>query len=101
MVAADGKNLPGMVCASRAHVPSKSAAIPTIWGAFFISLLFLLRLYRRGRQTFFGDDLHDVLYGNLDDAPGFGDPFQLFIGLGVRLILLAQFSLRLECLARA
>src|SRR6266851_3641679 len=94
MVAAAGPTLPGMVWACREHAPSKSAAIPKIWRAFFISSLFPLRLYRRGGQTFFGDDLHGVLDGNLGDAAGFVDPLQLFIGLGVLLIHLSHISPR-------
>src|SRR5437016_12859304 len=100
MVAAAGPTLPGMVWACREHAPSKSAAIPKIWRAFFISSLFPLRLYRRGGQTFCGDDLHGVLDGNLGDAAGSVDPLQLFTGLAVFLILLAQISLRIRAIDR-
>src|SRR5258708_37065069 len=100
MVAAAGPTLPGMVCACSVHAPSKSAAIPTIWRALFISLFLLLHRRRRRRgQTFLSDDLHRVLHGNLRDTAGLVDPFQLFIGLGVFLILLAQIRLRIGFMA--
>src|SRR5260370_12402841 len=83
MAAAAEPTFPGTVCACRAHAPSKSAATPMIWRALFISLfLFLHRRCRRRGQSFFSDDLHRVLNGNLGDTAGLVDPLQRFIGLG-------------------
>src|SRR5713101_4331030 len=69
---------------ARSAVPaaSKSAAIPTIWRTFFISLFFFLHRRRRdSRQASFGNDLHRIFHGNLRDVAGSINPLQLFIGL--------------------
>jgi len=61
--------------------------------------LFLLLRRRRGGQSFFGKDFHRILDGNLRDTAGLVDPLQLFIGLGVFLILLAEIGLRIGFMA--
>src|ERR1700694_1106522 len=100
MVAAEGPVLPGTAWARRANAASKSEATPAIWRTLIISLfLFLHHRRRRRRQSFFGNDFHRVLDGNLRDASGLVDPFQLFIGFAVFLILLAQIGLRVGFMA--
>src|SRR5258707_4497840 len=100
MVAAEGPTLPGIVCASRAQAASKSAEIPARWRTLFIALfLFLHSRRRRSIQTLFSDDFHRILDGNLRDAAGPVDPFQLFVGFGIFLNFLAQIGLPIGFMA--
>src|SRR5438445_7952925 len=83
------------VCACAADAASASTANPKMARTFFVSLLlFLRRRSRRSRQTFFRDDLHCILYGNLGDAGTLVDPFEFLVGLGVRLQFVAPILLR-------
>src|SRR5260370_1609642 len=100
MVAAEGPTLPGMVCAGSENAASKSIAKAAIWRILFILLFLLLHCRHGGRwQTFFSDDLHGVLDGNLRDTAALVDPFQPFTGLTVFPILLAQIGLRIGFMA--
>src|SRR5438445_11582676 len=82
------------VCACAADAASASTANPKMARTFFISLLlFLRRRSRRSRQTFFRDDLHCILYGNLGDAGTLVDPFEFLVGLGVGLQFVAHILL--------
>src|SRR5271168_4771733 len=106
MLAAAGPTLLGTACANPAEAASKSPAIarlkrPKIGRASLMGLLlFLRRRSSNRRQTFFRNNFHGVLHGNLGNAAALVDPGELFVGFGVGFDFIAQVRLRIVAVTR-